>query len=81
MDKVKVFKDGLNLPQGIEVVNGGVVVAMVPYLVFFPKTQRRGRNPLILWSGMGPTRQLTTPMAASTASCTAWTTGSTAIPA
>ena len=36
MDKIKVFKNGLNLPQGIEVVKGGVVVAMTPYLVFFP---------------------------------------------
>lgn len=53
MDKFKVFRDGLNLPQGIEVVNGGVVVAMVPYVVFFPNENDTAGTPQILFSGMG----------------------------
>lgn len=52
-DKVTVFRDGLNLPQGIEVVNGGVVVAMTPYLVFFPNVNDSAGLPVILWSGLG----------------------------
>ncbi len=55
MDKATVFKDSLNLPQGIEVVNGGVVVAMGPYLVFFPNVNDHAGTPKILWQGMGPT--------------------------
>ncbi len=54
MDKVKVFRDGLNMPQGIEVVNGGVVVAMVPYVAFFPNVNDTSGTPQILFSGMGP---------------------------
>ncbi|HLP40929.1 MAG TPA: PVC-type heme-binding CxxCH protein [Fibrobacteria bacterium] len=53
MDKVKVFRDGLNMPQGIEVVKGGVVVAMVPYLVFFPNENDVAGTPQILWNGLG----------------------------
>jgi putative membrane-bound dehydrogenase-like protein len=52
-DKVKVFRDKLNLPQSIEVVNGGVVVTMAPYLVFFPNDNDTAGTPRILWSGMG----------------------------
>jgi uncharacterized protein len=52
-DKVTVFRDGLNMPQGIEVVNGGVVVAMTPYLVFFPNNNDTAGTPIILWSGLG----------------------------
>ncbi len=55
MDKFKVFRDGLNMPQGIEVVNGGVVVAMVPYVAFFPNKNDTAGTPQILFSGMGPT--------------------------
>jgi uncharacterized protein len=53
MDKVKVFKDGLNLPQGIEIVNGGIVVAMVPYIVFFPARDDVAGTPQILFTGVG----------------------------
>jgi putative membrane-bound dehydrogenase-like protein len=53
MDKVKVFRDGLNLPQGIEVVKGGVVVIMTPYLVYFPNVGDTSGTPQILWSGLG----------------------------
>ncbi len=53
MDKVTVFKDGLNLPQSIEVVTGGVVVTMVPYVVFFPNNNDVAGEPQILFSGMG----------------------------
>ncbi|MDB5050813.1 MAG: dehydrogenase [Fibrobacteres bacterium] len=35
MDKRTVFVSGLNIPQGIEIVPGGVVVAMAPHLVLF----------------------------------------------
>lgn len=52
-DKVTVFRDGLNMPQSIEVVNGGVVVAMTPYLVFFPNDNDTAGTPIILWSGLG----------------------------
>lgn len=55
MDKLTVFRDGLNLPQSIEVVNGGVVVAMTPYLVFFPNHNDTAGAPEILFSGLGPT--------------------------
>ena len=55
MDKFKVFRDGLNMPQGIEVVNGGVVVAMVPYVAFFPNKNDTAGTPQILFSGMGAT--------------------------
>jgi putative membrane-bound dehydrogenase-like protein len=53
MDKAKVFRDGLNLPQSIAVVNGGVVVAMQPYLVFFPNHDDTAGTPEILFQGMG----------------------------
>ncbi len=53
MDKVKVFRDGLNMPQSIEMVKGGVVVSMVPYAVFFPNNNDTAGTPTILWSGMG----------------------------
>jgi uncharacterized protein len=35
MDKHTVFVTGLNIPQGIEIVPKGVVVAMAPHLVLF----------------------------------------------
>ncbi|MDB5105535.1 MAG: putative rane-bound dehydrogenase [Fibrobacteres bacterium] len=35
MDKQTVFVSGLNIPQGIEIVPGGIVVAMAPHLVLF----------------------------------------------
>ncbi len=54
MDKLTVFRDGLAMPQSIEVVNGGVVVGMTPYLVFFPNHNDTAGTPQILWSGMGP---------------------------
>jgi putative membrane-bound dehydrogenase-like protein len=54
MDKAKVFRDGLNLPQSIAVVNGGVVVAMQPFLVFFPNHDDTAGTPEILFQGMGP---------------------------
>ncbi|MBW8889467.1 MAG: hypothetical protein JF616_17055 [Fibrobacteres bacterium] len=53
MDKFTVFKDGLNLPQSIECVNGGVVVSMTPYVVFFPNNNDVAGTPVILFSGMG----------------------------
>jgi len=53
MDKVKVFRDGLNMPQSIEMVKGGVVVSMVPYAVFFPNNNDTAGTPVILWNGMG----------------------------
>jgi len=53
MDKFKVFRDNLNLPQSIEVVNGGVVVSMVPYIVFFPNNNDTAGAPQILFSGLG----------------------------
>src|SRR6185295_17153833 len=53
MDKFKVFRDGLNLPQSIECVNGGVIVSMTPYVVFFPNNNDTAGSPVILFSGMG----------------------------
>jgi uncharacterized protein len=53
MDKVKVFRDGLNMPQSIEVVKGGVVVSMAPYAVYFPNNNDTAGTPVILFSGMG----------------------------
>lgn len=53
MDKLKVFRTGLNLPQAIEVVNGGIVVAMAPYLVFFPNNNDTAGTPVILFNGLG----------------------------
>ncbi len=53
MDKVTVFKTGLNLPQSIEVVTGGVVVTMVPYVVFFPNNNDVAGTPQILFTGLG----------------------------
>jgi len=53
MDKFKVFRDGLNLPQSIECVNGGVIVSMTPYVVFFPNNNDTAGTPVILFSGMG----------------------------
>jgi uncharacterized protein len=53
MDKVTVFKDGLNMPQSIEYVTGGVVIAMVPYVAFIPNNNDVAGTPVILWSGMG----------------------------
>lgn len=53
MDKAKVFRDGLNLPQSIAVVNGGVVVTMSPYIVFFPNNNDTAGTPRILFQGMG----------------------------
>src|SRR5205823_3133453 len=53
MDKFTVFRDGLNLPQSIECVNGGVVVSMTPYVVFFPNNNDTAGTPVILYSGMG----------------------------
>jgi putative membrane-bound dehydrogenase-like protein len=35
MDKHTVFVSGLNIPQGIEIVPQGIVVAMAPHLVLF----------------------------------------------
>ncbi len=35
MDKQTVFVSGLNIPQGIEIVPGGIIVAMAPHLVLF----------------------------------------------
>lgn len=52
-DNVKVFKSGLNLPQSIAVVNGGVVVTMAPYVVYFPNNNDVAGTPVILFSGMG----------------------------
>lgn len=53
MDRFKVFRDGLNLPQSIEVVNGGVVVAMTPYIAFFPNLNDTAGPAQILFSGLG----------------------------
>lgn len=53
MDKFKVFRDGLNLPQSIEVVNGGVVVAMTPYIAYFPNQNDTPGPAQILFSGLG----------------------------
>lgn len=53
MDLVKVFKSGLNLPQSIEIVKGGVVVAMTPYLVYFPNNNDVAGPPEILFKGLG----------------------------
>ncbi|MEO6098491.1 MAG: PVC-type heme-binding CxxCH protein [Fibrobacteria bacterium] len=53
MDKMKVFVSGLNLPQAIEVVNGGIVVAMAPYVVFYPNVNDSAGPAQILFSGMG----------------------------
>lgn len=53
MDKFKVFREGLNLPQSIEVVTGGVVVAMQPYIVFFPNNNDTSGTPEILFKGLG----------------------------
>lgn len=53
MDKVTVFKDGLNMPQSIEMVKGGVVVSMAPYAVYFPNNNDVAGTPQILFSGMG----------------------------
>jgi putative membrane-bound dehydrogenase-like protein len=52
-DKVTVFKDGLNMPQSILVVNGGVLVTMMPYVAFFPSVNDVAGTPQILFSGMG----------------------------
>jgi uncharacterized protein len=54
MDSFKVFKDGLNLPQSIEVVKGGVIVTMVPYIAYFPNNNDVAGAPQILFSGLGP---------------------------
>lgn len=59
-DKVTVFKDGLNLPQSILVVNGGVVITMAPYVVFFPSTNDVAGTPQILFTGMGPNAKFDT---------------------
>lgn len=55
MDSFKVFRDGLNLPQSIEVVKGGVVVTMVPYIAYFPNNNDVAGTPQILFTGLGPT--------------------------
>lgn len=55
MDRVKVFREKLNLPQGIEVVKGGVVVNMTPYVVYFPNVNDSSGPPQILWNGLGNT--------------------------
>ena len=38
VDKVKVFAEGLNLATSIALVNGGVVVAQAPHMLFFKDT-------------------------------------------
>ena len=53
MDRFKVFRYGLNLPQSIEVVNGGVVVAMTLYIAFFPNRNDTAGPAQILFSGLG----------------------------
>src|SRR6185369_151990 len=40
-------------PQSIECVNGGVIVSMTPYVVFFPNNNDTAGTPVILFSGMG----------------------------
>jgi len=53
MDKFTVFRTGLNMPQSIECVNGGVVVGMTPYVVYFPNHNDTAGTPVILYQGMG----------------------------
>ncbi len=60
MDKFKVFRDGLNLPQSIEVVNGGVVVAMAPYIAYFPNQNDTAGPAQILFNGLGGNRDYDT---------------------
>ncbi len=53
MDSFKVFAHGLSMPQGLEIVPGGVVVQLSPYLVFFPNVGDTAGPHEILWQGMG----------------------------
>jgi uncharacterized protein len=53
MDKFKVFLDGINVPGGIEVVNGGVIVVMTPYIIFYPNVNDTAGPAQILWHNVG----------------------------
>jgi hypothetical protein len=53
MDKYKVFLHGINIPGGIEVVNGGVIVVISPYIVFYPNVNDSAGPPQILWHNIG----------------------------
>ncbi len=57
MNNFKVFYTGLAIPTSIEVVHGGVIVSVPPYIVFIPNldgTDVAG-TPQVLVSGMGST--------------------------
>ena len=66
-DKVTVFKDGLNMPQSILVVNGGVVMTMTPYVVFFPSVNDVAGTPQDPIQRAWGLRSPSTPTAASAA--------------
>ncbi|HEX2613724.1 MAG TPA: hypothetical protein VHO02_09030, partial [Fibrobacteria bacterium] len=53
MDKFKVFLTGLNIPGGIEVVNGGVIIVISPYVVFYPNINDSAGPPQVLWHNIG----------------------------
>lgn len=53
MDKFKVFLTGLNIPGGVEVVNGGIIVVNSPYIVFYPNNNDTAGPPQVLWHNIG----------------------------
>lgn len=54
-DKITTFVDGLNIPTGLVLVNGGVVVAQAPDFIFFKDTTGDGKADYreVLFSGWG----------------------------
>jgi uncharacterized protein len=54
-DKVTTFVDGLNIPTGLVLVNGGVIVAQAPDFIFFKDTTGDGKADYreVLFSGWG----------------------------
>lgn len=54
-DKVKVFKDGLNIPCGVVIGNGGVYITNSPDVLFFPDSAVTGvaTTPQVILTGFG----------------------------
>lgn len=54
-DKMTVFKDGLNIPCGVLIGNGGVYITNSPDILFYPNSAISGKatEPQVLFTGFG----------------------------
>jgi uncharacterized protein len=55
LDNCKEFYKGLVIPTSVEVVKGGVIASVPPFIYYFPNNNDVAGTPVTLFSGMGST--------------------------